>query len=253
MKMALRWLFLAAIGPCWALTVSAQVTVQTGELAGPTDWLAEVRLRNFQTAVSGDYEMMVNADPNRTVGANQVNGHVPTFAYNQAAWATTNDFWITYNPSASLLSLRLLGSGPQAGGATGGYDVTISRAPDAVTAGPVNYINFQLWDRVNFPTFSSLTMSSLDGQNLGSFSIPSLGIGNWSFMDPGGAVLNNGFVLQGSFTLDLAKVNEGKEGDKLVWAIGHNSNVIPEPSTYAAIFGVAVLGFAGARRLRLRG
>jgi hypothetical protein len=71
-------------------------------------------------------------------------------------------------------------------------------------------------------------------------------------MDPDGATLDNGFVLQGSFTLDLTKVAEGKEGDKLIWAIGNNPNVIPEPSTYAGIVGLAVLGFVGFRRCRRR-
>jgi hypothetical protein len=236
-----------------AWTGSAALTVVNGELAGPTDWLADVRLRNFNSTIS-DYEMMVNASPTRGVGQNQVNGQVPG-PYAWADWAENNAFTITYDPlanaGAGLVSLRLVGSGDRQLGTTGGYDVTISRAPDAV-AGAVNYINFQLWDRVNFPTFSSLMISSLDGNNLGSFLLPAAGIGSWSILDPLGATLNNGFVLQGSFVLNLANVAEGKEGDKLIWAIGNNPNVpVPEPSTYIA-GALLLLPFAASTISKLR-
>ena len=234
-----------------SVMTAGAISIQTGELAGPTDWLADVRFRNFQTAVSGEYEMMVNASPTRTVGQQQVNGQVPNFAYNQAAWAEDNDFWITYDPTANSVSLRLVGSGTQAGGATAGYDITIARAPDAVAA-PVNYMNFQLWDRGNFPTFiGGLTISSLDGSNLGNFTIPTAGIGSWSILDPGGATLNDGFILSGSFTLDLAKVAEGKEGDKVMFLIGSNPNVpasVPDGGATVALLGLALAGVAGLRR-----
>lgn len=250
MKKSLFCVVLAGIMSSAALTASALITVQPGELAGPTDWLADVRLRNFNNTIS-DYEMMVNASPTRVIGQQQVNGQVPgNYAF--AAWAQNNDFTITYDPLANWVSLRLVGSGPRQGGVPGGYDVTIGRAPDAVNPGPVNYINFQMWDRVNFPTFSSFTMSSLDGQNLGNFSIPALGIGSWSLLDPGGLALNNGFVLQGSFSLDLAKVAEGKEGDKLVWAIGHNGNVpaasVPDGGSMLAMLGLAMAGLSAIRQ-----
>jgi hypothetical protein len=212
-----------------------------------------VRFRNFQTAVSGEYEMMIgntfDGSGNTIINSGTITtGQVPNFSYNQAAWATNNNFWITYNPSASLVSLRLVGSGSQAGGATGGYDVTISRAPDAVTAGPVNYINFQLWDRVNFPTFTNgLTISSLDGTNLGTFTIPALGIGSWSIKDPGGQTLNNGFILQGSFDVDLTKLAEGKEGDKIIFAIGNNPNAVPIPGALW-LLGSGLIGLVSLRR-----
>lgn len=191
---------------------------------------------------------MVNASPTRTSGQNQVNGEVPG-SYAFAAWAQHNDFWITYDPSANSVSLRLVGSGPQAGGVTGGYDVTISRAPDAVTAGPINYINFQLWDRENFPTFNNgLTISSLAGTNLGTFTIPAAGIGSWSIIDPGGLTLNNGFVLQGSFDVDLTKLAEGREGDKIIFAIGHHPNaVVPIPGA-VWLLGSGLLGLVSLRR-----
>ena len=255
MKRTLFWLSFAAIGAGATPTAWAgPITIQTGELAGPSDWLADVRLRNFNGTIS-DYEMMVNASPTRTVGQNQVNGQVPG-PYAFADWAQKNDFTITYDPlangGAGWVSLRLVGTGPRQLGTSGGYDVTIGRAPDAVTGGPVNYINFQLWDRVNFPTFTDLTMSSLEGQNLGSFSIPAAGIGSWSLLDPGGLNLNNGFVLEGSFTLDLAKVAEGKEGDKLVWAIGYNPNVppssVPDSGSMLTLLGIGLAGLAGLRR-----
>jgi hypothetical protein len=234
----------------FAAPAAAGLSWVNGELSGTSDWLADVRFRNFQTAVSGDYEMLVNADPNRNIvtGGPLVVGHVPDFAYNQAAWATNNEFWITYNPGANSVSLRLVGSGLQAGGATGGYDVTISRAPDAVTAGPLNYISFQLWDRVNFPTFKNgLTISDLDGTNLGTFSIPAIGIGSWSIIDPGGLTLNNGFILQGSFEVDLTKLDEGKEGDKIIFAMGNNPNVVPIPGA-VWLLGSGLIGIVGLRR-----
>ena len=230
----------------------AALSVVSGELAGPSDWLADVRLRNFNSTIS-DYEMMVNASPTRTPGQNQVNGQVPG-VYAFADWATTNDFTITYDPTANSgagwVSLRLVGSGAQ-NNSTGPYDVTIGRAPDAVTAGPVNYINFQLYDRVNFPTFNGLTISNLDGTNLGTFTIPALGSGSWSILDPGGLTLNDGFILQGGFTLDLTKLAEGREGDKIIFGIGNNPNVppVPEPLTMASAF-FAIAGLGGYIRRR---
>lgn len=230
----------------------AALSVQTGELAGTTDWLADVRLRNFNSTIS-DYEMTINASPTRAVGVSQVNGQVPG-PYAWADWATTNNFTITYDPIASLVSLRLVGTGKRQLGTSDGYDVTISRAPDAVNAGPVNYINFQLWDRGNFPTFTDLKLSSLDGTDLGTFPpLGAAGIGSWSILDPGGATLNNGFVLQGSFALDLAKVAEGREGDKFIFAIGNNASVpnaaVPEPMSI--MLGIMGLGsLAGFTKLR---
>lgn len=233
----------------FAVPAFSALIVQTGDLAGTTDWLADVRFRNFNATLS-DYEMAVNTSPTRTVAAaNQTTGQVPgTYAF--ADWATNNAFTITFDPTANSVSLRLVGSGPRQLGTPGGYDVTISRAPDAVTAGPVNYINFQLWDRVSFPTFSGLTLSSLDGQNLGSFTLAAAGIGNWSILDPGGLTLNNGFVLQGSFDLDLAKLAEGREGDKIVFGIGSNPNVpAPVPIPAAAwLLGTGLIGLVGVRR-----
>jgi hypothetical protein len=193
--------------------------------------------------------MAVNASPTRVVGVNQVNGQVPG-PYAWADWAQNNAFTITYDPSgAGWVSLRLVGSGPRALGTPGGYDVTIGRAPDAVTAGPVNYINFQLWDRVNFPTFNGLTISDLDGTNVGTYTIPAAGIGSWSIMDPGGPTLNNGFILQGSFTLDLTKLAEGREGDKIIFGIGNNPNAVPEPISMVML-GCLGAGMFAARKLR---
>ena len=157
------------------------------------------------------------------------------------------------------MSLKLVGSGPRQLGTPGGYDVTIGRAPDAVTAGPVNYINFQLWDRVNFPTFSGLTISDLDGNNLGTFTLPAVGIGSWSIEDPGGVTLANGFILQGSFVLDLTKLAEGREGDKIIFGIGNNSLVasaasagVPEPTTLIiwSVLGGLGVGVGWWRRKR---
>ena len=232
-----------------ALTASAgPITVITGELAGPTDWLADVRFRNFNSTIS-DYEMAVNASPTRATGVNQVNGQVPG-VYAFADWAVDNAFTITYDPGAGLVSLRLVGSGAQ-NNSTGPYDVTIGRAPDLV-AGPVNYINFQLWDRVSFPTFGGLTISSLDGTNLGTFTLASAGIGSWSVLDPDGLTLNDGFILQGSFALDLTKLVEGREGDKIIFGIGSNPNVpaasVPDGGTTLALLGCALMGLGVLRR-----
>ncbi|MFH2091340.1 MAG: VPLPA-CTERM sorting domain-containing protein [Pseudomonadota bacterium] len=236
-------LLLVLLSLVWVSSANAMF-VQTGELAGTSDWLADVRFRNFNSTTS-DYEMMVNASPTRKPGENQVNGQVPGL-YAYADWAELNDFTITYDPSADLVSLNLKGSGTQ-NNSTGPYDVTIGRAPDAVTAGPVNYINFQLWDRINFPTFNGLTLSDLDGNDLGTFTIPEAGIGSWSIIDPGGALLNNGFVLQGQFTLDLTKIAEGREGDKIIFAIGNNPNAVPAPGA-AWLLGTGILGLAALRR-----
>jgi hypothetical protein len=230
----------------FAAPAAAGLSWVSGELGGTTDWLADVRFRNFNSTIS-DYEMMVNASPTRTAGQNQENGQVPG-PYAFADWAQNNDFWITYNPSANSVSLRLVGSGQRQLGTPGGYDVTISRAPDAVTAGPLNYISFQLWDRGNFPTFpNGLTISSLDGTNLGTFTILSAGIGSWSILDPGGAILNNGFILQGSFEVDLTKLAEGREGDKIIFAMGNNPNVVPIPGA-VWLLGSGVAAFVGLRR-----
>jgi hypothetical protein len=242
-----KMIFIIVMCAFVAAPAMADLTVVTGELAGPSDWLADVRLRNFNTTIS-DYEMAVNANPTRTVGLNQVNGQVPG-PYAWADWAENNTFTITYDPlanaGAGLVSLRLVGTGDQALGGTSGYDVTIGRAPDTVAAGPVNYINFQLWDRNTYPTFDGLTISDLDGHNLGTFTIPAAGIGSWSIMDPGGMTLNNGFILQGSFTLDLAALDGGREGDKIIFGIGYNPNVVPVPA--AVILGLLGLGAAGIK------
>lgn len=246
------WVTVTLLLAASATTALALPYWQVGELAGTTDWAGDARFRNFNTTIS-DYEMMVNASPTRTVGQNQVNGDVPG-PYAFADWAQHNDFWLTYDPGANSMSLRLLGSGPRALGTPGGYDITIGRAPDAV-ANPVNYINFQLWDRVNFPTFpNGLTISSLDGQNIGTFTIPAAGIGSWSILDGGSGVLGNGFILQGSFDLDLTKLAEGREGDKIIFGFGYNLNgnapEIPEPGSLVFV-GLGLLGVAELRR-RLR-
>lgn len=246
---------LLCCGAAWADTMS----VVDGQLAGPSDWLADVRFRNFNSTIS-DYEMAVNASPTRTPGQNQVNGEVPGTSY-YADWAQNNEFWITYDPlanaGAGLVSLRLKGTGTRQLGTPGGYDITIGRAPDAVTAGPVNYINFQLWDRGNFPTFpNGLTISDLDGQNLGSFTFPTAGIGSWSILDPGGLNLNNGFVLNGKFDLDLALLAEGREGDKITFAIGYNANVpaaaVPAPQALVMLLGLGATAL-GLKNWRRRG
>ena len=224
-----------------------------GELGGTSDWLADVRFRNFNTTIS-DYEMMVNASPTRTPGQNQVNGQVPG-PYAFAAWAQYNHFTITYDPLANSgngwISLRLQGTPPRAFDWTDPYDVTIGRAPDAVTDGPVNYINFQLWDRGNFPTFpSGVTISALDGGGAlpWQFSIPSAGIGNWSFLDPGGQFFSNGFTIEGDFDVDLSKLAEGREGDKIVFGIGYNREAdIPEPA-FLTYVGIGILGATLLRR-----
>jgi hypothetical protein len=233
-----------------ASALGKPITVQTGELAGPTDRLGEFRLRNFNNTIS-DYEMMINADPTGTVGQNQTNGHVPG-AYAFADWARDNTFVITYNAaSGGKLSFWLVGSGPTLSNpsATGqAYDVRISRVPDTVTAGPVNYIKFQLWDREPFSSFTSLQMTSLDGQNLGNFSIPAAGIGTWSFLDKQRTgVLNDGFTLTGTFSLDMTKVANGREGDKLIWVVGYNKGDVPViiPLPAAAWMGMALLTSVG--------
>lgn len=255
------FIVLLALACFGSIRTASAFTVLEGELAGPTDWLADVRLRNFNATFS-DYEMMVNASPTRTVGQNQVNGQVPgNYAF--AAWAEHNEFWITYTPGASAsMSLRLKGWGARYWGGSdprnyiddgSTYDVTIGRAPDAVNDGPVNYINFQLWDRVNFPTFwHGVSISDLDGQNLGNFSIPNSGIGSWSICDnPNNRLLPNGFVLNGQFDIDLTKVAEGKEGDKLIWATGYNPNAeipeIPEPGTLM-LLSTGIVGLLGLHR-----
>lgn len=70
------------------------------------------------------------------------------------------------------------------------------------------------------------------------------GIDNWAILDPGGLTLNNGFVLQGSFTLDLTKLAEGREGDKITFGIGNNS-LVPVPVPGAVLLGILGLGAAG--------
>jgi hypothetical protein len=229
--------------------------VSNGPLTdGTYDPLADLRFRNFQTAVSGDYEMMIcnvfDASGNAVITSSNITiGQLPDFAYNQAAWATNNEFWITYDPGTSLISLRLKGSGEQAGGATGGYDITISRAPDACVS-PVNYILFELWDRAPYPTFTNgLSITSLDGTPLGTFTIPSAGIGSWSIFDPSGSVLNDGFVLYGNFDLDLNMLTNGKEGDKIIFKVG-NFTPVPEPSSIIVLAGGLVCLFPMIRRRR---
>lgn len=236
---------------CFAASASAALSVISDPYTtGTADWLADVRFRNFNSTIS-DYEMAVNASPTRTVGQNQVNGHVPG-PYAFADWAMQNTFWITYNPlaDAGRVSLRLVGSGQRSLGTPGGYDVTIERMPDAVTAGPVNYIEFSLWDRYNFPTFNNgLTLTDLDGTYLGNFSLAAAGMDSWAILDPGGATLSNGFVLRGDFTLDLNKLAEGREGDKIIFGIGHHSNVVPVPGA-VWLFGSGLIGLIGFRRKR---
>jgi len=207
-----------------------------------------VRFRNFTANANGDYEMMVNASPTRTPGVNQVNGQVP--GGSSAYWAENNSFWITYDPLANSgagnVSLRLVGSGRTS------YDVTIGRAPDAVTAGLVNYIAFELWDRYAFPTLpGGITISNLEGQNLGSFTLPAAGIDSWAIIDPlYGATLYNGFILQGSFTVDVTKLDGGREGDKIIFGIGNHSEVpVPEPISMVML-GCVGAGMLAARKLR---
>jgi hypothetical protein len=139
-------------------------------------------------------------------------------------------------------------------GTPGTYDVTIERAPDAVTAGLINYIEFSLWDRENFPTFNNgLTLSDLDGTSLGNFSLSAAGINSWAIIDPDGSTLHNGFVLRGDFTLDLTKVAEGREGDKIIFGIGNHSEVsaVPIPAT-VWLFGSGLASLIGLGR-KMRG
>jgi hypothetical protein len=222
---------LSIAGPAF----SALQVLNNPYTTGTYDPMVDVRFRNFNSTISDDEMRIYNTFDNAgeaIVGASSA-GQVPG-PYAFADWAQNNSFTITYNPSANLVSLRLIGSGPRQLGTPGGYDVTISRAPDAVID-PVNYIKFELWDRGNFPTFvDGLTLSDLDGTNLGNFSLATAGIGNWAIIDTDGSVLNNGFVLQGSFTLDLAKVAEGREGDKVIFKVGHHSEV-PEPATMSLL------------------
>jgi hypothetical protein len=83
---------------------------------------------------------------------------------------------------------------------------------------------------------------------MGTFSIPAAGIGSWSIIDPGGLTLNNGFILQGSFDVDLTKLAEGKEGDKIIFAIGNNPNaVVPIPGA-VWLLGSGLIGIVGLRR-----
>lgn len=252
----------AIVSCLWCLQAAyAGPYIVTDPLTGVNDWLADVRFRNFNSNYS-DYEMAINTSPTRTIATQyQTVGQVPGSGY-YAWWAEHNDFWITYNPlangGAGLVTLELKGTGPTTHAGTGGpgvvdYDVTISRAPDAVTAGPVNYIEFSLWDRGNFPTFiNGLTLSSLDGISLvpDDFTLATAGIDSWAIVDPGGFTLNNGFVLAGSYDLDLTKVNEGKEGDKIVFGIG-NDSLVPAPEPFSMMMlGCLGGGMALARKLR---
>jgi len=100
MRKMLLLLSLAIMCAASATTARAGVLdVVTGELGGTSDWLADVRLRNFNSTIS-DYEMAVNASPTRTVGQNQVNGQVPG-PYAWADWAQDNALTITYDPLAN--------------------------------------------------------------------------------------------------------------------------------------------------------
>ena len=193
--------------------------------------------------------MSVNAHPLRTVFTNPLlsTGDLPG-GYG-AMWAENNDFWITYDPGANSISLQLVGSGRTS------YDVTINRALDAVI-GPVNYIEFSLWDRDAFATLpGGITISSLDGDNLGSFTLPSAGNDSWAIINPGGSILSDGFVLQGSFTVDPAKLLGGTETDKIIFGIGNHSLVpppVPAPTGVVALCGLGVMGLMMRSRRRKR-
>jgi hypothetical protein len=100
----------------------------------------------------------------------------------------------------------------------------------------------------NFPTFiNGLTLTDLDGQNLGNFSLQAAGWDSWGIVDPDGSILQNGFVLRGDFDLDLYKLAEGREGDKIIFGVGNYTNVVPVPPT-VWLLGSGLAGLLGIRR-----
>jgi hypothetical protein len=98
----------------------------------------------------------------------------------------------------------------------------------------------------------SIGLDSLTGGNLPSFSLPQ------AFVEPFDAT--NGYFASHNYfgtysgftdgTLYLAEVGGGDAGSFAITSLTIAPAAIPEPSTYAAVLGVAVLGVVALRRRR---
>lgn len=144
--------------------------------------------------------------------------------------------WIfpqTENPSAVFLGIDT--DEVAAADFTGPIDLTLT----GIT-GPGDFVLFQ-FDQFLNPT---VLLDSANGINSLSVPLESHGHYNWAFTAEGlyqlefmaSGILNDGF--------DTASMSDAT-------AFNFGINQVPEPSTYALLFGAAVLGFVIARRRKL--
>jgi hypothetical protein len=243
-----KTLFLAILG---ASAMSAEAITMVDGAYGSYSTMAQARFRNFQSGSSGgDFEWSIES------GGNRATGNVPS----NGKWQPNNEMWITYIPNtnpllAGTLSLRMknITPGASGSGATGPWDTTITRTVDLLP-GPVNYIDIYMQERDLFPTIQAFDISDLDGTDFTSMyvGVPGLyatGAQQWSILDPGGATLNDGFVLHAFLDVDTSKLG-GRETDKLNINIGYNAAVpgVPDGGTTLVLLGGALTGLGALRR-----